>query len=164
MAKTTEKHVYSASESRFMMLVEKRIRKCTRLNQVFKKGDKILVLDALDEFFLRSITSELPVEIYSKKAKNVKFTKIIKQWTADDEINVFLKQIFYGKKEKKETFLKLLKVITDEEAEKFAKLKGIAFKPNPKDKLVQEFVDRMNAKYPDTKYKLIKSIEILSKF
>lgn len=163
MAKKQENKAYSASEARFMMLVEKRIRKYTRVNQVFKKGDKILVLDPLDAFFASSIVPELPVELYFRNTRNIRFTKVIKQWTADDEINLFLKQMFYGKKEKQPKFVKLLKVITDEEAAKFAKLKGIKFKPNPKDHIVQEFVDRMNAKYPDTKYKLIKSIEMVDK-
>ena len=148
-----------ASNSRFLKLIEKRVRRHTRKNKIFSKDDKILVTDDLDEYFVKSITEKFPVRIYKKKPKRK--IKVVKLWTADDEINLFLKQIFYRKKIKQERFVKLLKVITDEEAAKFAKLKGIKFKPNKKDKLVQGFVDEMQKKYPDTKYKLIKSIEIL---
>ena len=149
-----------ASKGNFCRLIEKRVRRHTRMNKVFRKNDKILVTDDLDMYFVKSITKKLPVKIYRKQVRNVRL-KIVKQWTADDEINLFLKQMFYGKRIKQEKFVKLLKVITDEEASKFAKIKGLMFKPNKKDKLVQDFVDEMQKKYPDTKYKLIKSIEAL---
>jgi hypothetical protein len=160
MAKKSKFGRKRASSSRFLRLIEKRVRRYTRMNKIFSKGDKIVVTDDLDEYFVKSITSKLPVKIYKRKTKGK--IKIVKLWTADDEINLFLKQIFYGKKIKQEKFVKLLKVITDKEAAKFAKLKKIKFKPNKKDKIVQDFVDEMQKKYPDTKYKLIKSINVLN--
>ena len=149
-----------ASDARFLRLIEKRIRRYTRKNKVFSKNDKILVTDELDEYFVRSIAKNLNVKLYKRKLKSVKL-KVIKLWTADDEINLFLRQMFHSRKIKQEKFVKLLKVITDEEASKFAKIRKLKFKPNKKDKLVQNFIDKINDKYPDTKHKLIKSIEIL---
>jgi Glu-tRNA(Gln) amidotransferase subunit E-like FAD-binding protein len=157
--KKTKIRKEKSSNSIFCRLIEKRVRRYTRMNKIFKKNDKILVTDDLDEYFVKSITKKLPVKIYKKQVKNVRLM-IIKLWTADDEINLFLKQMFYGKKIKEEKFVKLLKVITNEEAAKFAKIKGLKFKPNKQDKLVKDFIDEMTSKYPDTKHKLIKSIEL----
>ena len=160
MGKKSEFWKEKVSDKEFLRLIEKRIRKYTRVNKIFSKGDNILVTDALDEYFVKSITEKLHVKIYKRKG-NV-CLKVVKQWTADDEINLFLKQVFYSKKIKQKKFVKLLKVITDKEASKFAKLKKIKFKPNKKDKLIHDFVDVMDKKYPDTKHKLIKSMEGLN--
>ena len=156
----TEKRIITAQQGRFLRLIEKRIRKFVRYNKLFKKGQKILVLDSLDLYFVKSITKEIPLKVYTAR-KGRRFDFVIKQWTADDEINLFLKSLFHAKKPEKQNFIKLLSVITDEEAEEFAKLKEIKFKPNKKEGFVQQFVNAVNERYPDTKYKLIKSIETL---
>ena len=162
MAKNKEFRHLKACKAGFCRAIEKRVRKNLRLNKTFKKGDIIGVDDDLSYYFVNSAVSGLPVKVFRKKVNGA--TKTIKQWTADDEINHFFKQMFYGKQIKMKKFISVLRVITDDEALKFAEIKGIKFKPNKKDKKVYDFVEAMQKKYPDTKSKLTKSIETINKF
>ncbi len=144
----------------FIRIIEKRIRKHARMNRLFKKNDKILVKGELNKYLVPKIIKDLPCKIYYKQAKGI--DKIVIQWTLDDEINLFLKELLTGKKAKQNPkHIKLLKVITDKEAARFAKIKKLKFKPNKKDKAVQHLINKMTEHYPDTKYKLFKSIELL---
>ena len=96
----------------FIRLIEKRIRKYTRLNKIFRPKDRILVKGQLSKYFVESITKGLPIKIVHKKSN-----KFVVDWTADDEANLFLENLFLGEKirqDKKQ--IKLLKVITDKEA------------------------------------------------
>ena len=47
--------------------------------------------------------------------------------------------------------------------EKYAKIKGLKFKSNKKDKKVQNFLDKIQEKYPNAKYNLLRNIEELRK-
>lgn len=146
----------------FIRIIEKRIRKHARLNKLFRKHDKILVKGPINKYLVPRIIQELPCKIYYQKPKNVRINKIVISWTLDDEINLFLKQYFTNKKIKQNPkHIKLLKPITDKEAKRFAKIKKLRFTPNKKDKAIQKFINKMTEYYPDTKYKLYKSTELL---
>lgn len=145
----------------FARTIEKRIRKYIRLNSPFRKNDRILVKGSLNKYLIPRIIKHLPCRICCQKAKG-RINKIVVQWTLDDETNLFLKHLFTGKKAKQNPrHIKPLKVITDREAERFAGIKKLKFKPNRKDKEVQHFINEMEKSYPDTKYKIFKSIGIL---
>ena len=151
----------SICNSCFCRLLEKRVRKYARLNKLFKKGDRILVKGDVNKYFVESILKDLPVKLFFKKNNNI--NKVVVEWTLDDEINEFVKALFLNKKVKKagKTDVRLLKVLTDEEVKKFAKINKIKFKPNKKDKAVQEFLDNVEAKHPNIKYNLLKNIDNL---
>jgi len=146
----------------FVRLIEKRIRKYTRLNKIFKPEDKILIKGDLSKYFVESITKDLPVKIFSNK--NKKSNKIAIDWTADDEANLFLEELFLGKKAKVEKrYIRLLRVITDKEAELFSKIKKLKFKRNKKNKDIQKLIDDMEKKDPGAKYRLLKNFDMLNR-
>jgi len=155
----------------FCRLIEKRIRKNARVNKLFKKNDKILVIGELNKFFVKSILKDLPVELFFRKKEDKKFVeekninKIVIRWTMDDENNRFMKALFDDEeyKERSEKYVKLLNVATDGELKKFAKFKNIEFKPNKKNKDVQKFLDEVAEKHPNIKYNLIRNIEELNR-
>lgn len=165
-----------ATNKDFIRIIEKRVRKHARLNKLFRKHDKIFVKGTLNKYLVPKIIKDLPCKIYYKKPKT-RVNKIVIPWTLDDEINLFLKQFFTGKKIRQNPkHIKLLKPITDKEAARFAKIKKLKFKPNKtlkfvskaykspiwkKEKAIQHFIDEMEKSYPDTKYKLYKSKELL---
>ncbi len=142
----------------FLELIEKRIRKHTRINKLFSKGDRIKVNDEMSRYFAESISRDIPIMIVDKGGN-----KETIKWTLDDEINRFLKKLMMDKKEKEVRGIKLLKVITDKEAEKFAELRGIEFKANKKDKEAMEIVDNLTEKHPDVRFNLFKNVEMLNR-
>ncbi|MBR9691171.1 hypothetical protein GOV06_00120 [Candidatus Woesearchaeota archaeon] len=146
----------------FCKLIEKRVRKYSRINKLFKKNDRILVLGNVSRYFLESMLKGLPVKLFFRK-NNV--NKVVVEWTMDDEVNEFMKALFLGKKMKKakKNEIKLLKVLTDDEVKKFAKIKKLKFKVNKRDKDVQKFLDNVEKKHPNIKYNLLKNINVLNR-
>jgi|GEM_PF-1556428 len=141
----------------FSRILEKRIRKHVRLNKLLKKWDKILVKDAVSEHFVRKIVGDMPVRIVKKG----KARKIVGIWTADDEIDAFFKSIV-GKKDKTDKrFIKIFTSVTDDELEEYCKTNNINFARRKKDKAIQELVESITKKHPDSKHKIIKSLERL---
>ena len=151
----------------FCSLLEKRIRKHIRLNKLFRKDDRILVLGEVNKFFIESILKKLPVKLFFRKDRKSgkKINKIVVEWTLDDEINEFMKAVLEGKKirKKDKRHVKLLKVVTDKEVLLFAKFNKIKFKANKKDPLVQKFLDEVEEKHPNIKYNLLNNIRELRK-
>ena len=154
----------------FSRMIEKRIRKNARINKIFSKGDKILVMDEMNEYLIKEIIKDLPVTIYKRKKndeafiKKNKINKIATIWTMDDEAIQTLKEFITGKKikENKKT-TKLLNVASDKELERLAKIHKIKFEPNKKDKKYNETIEHMQQKYSDTKEKLLQSKKTLEK-
>jgi hypothetical protein len=124
----------------FCKLIEKRVRKYSRINKLFKKGDKISIEGDVNKYFIKSMLKDLPIKTVSKKGKGVK--NVVEQ-TMDDETNGFVKSLFLNKKFKKNKDIKLLRVLTDKEAGIFAKIKKLKFKANKKDRNVQKFLDKI---------------------
>jgi len=153
------------------MLIERRIRRNTRINKLFSKGDRLLVLGEINKYFVKSILKELPVKLFfSKKEDNAfvkknKINKIVIQWTLDDDINAFVKALFEGGKVKKmpKNYVKLLVSATDKEIALFARIRKISFKPRGKDILVQKFLDNIEKKHHNIKYNLMKNIIVLNR-
>ncbi len=152
----------------FCRLIEKRIRKYTRLNKIFRPKDRVLVLGDLNKYFVESIVKNLPIELYFRTKENKEFVKkkkinkIIRQETMDDQVNLFLENLFIDKSMKSgKSSISLLKVITDKEAKLFARIKKLKFKENKKNKDVQKFIDELEKKDPGTKYRLLKNVNFL---
>ncbi|MBW2996390.1 hypothetical protein KY332_03760 [Candidatus Woesearchaeota archaeon] len=141
----------------FCKLIEKRVRKYARVNKLFKKNDRLIVKGAVNRYFVKSMLKGLPVKFVRDRGKKVV------EWTMDDEVNEFVKALFLNKKVKKSKDIRLLKVVTDKEIERFARIKKLKFKPNPKDKDVQKFLDNVEKKHPNIKYNLLKNIDMLNR-
>lgn len=141
----------------FCKVIEKRIRKHIRINKLFKKNDVILVKDYVSEYFLKKIIGNLPLKIVKKG----KADKIVGVWTADDEINSFFMGIIGGKVKSDKRFIKMFVPVTDDEMEKYCKICRIDFCKRKKDKPVELFINNINKKYPDSKHKIIKSLQRL---
>jgi len=139
----------------FCKQIEKRVRKYARVNKLFKRNDKLVVQGAVNKYFVKSMLEGLPVKFVKTNGK-----KVI-EWTLDDENNEFVKALFENKKVKKSKDIKLLKVLTDAEIERFAKIKKLKFKAGKKDKDVQRFLDDIEAKHPNIKYNLVKNVGLL---
>ena len=142
----------------FCKLLEKRIRKYSRIGKFFRKNDRILVKGDVNKYFIESMN--LPVKFVKKG-----YAKIVVQWTLDDSVNEFMKGLFDGKKAKKvsKKEIRLLECATDQEIALFAKLKKLKFKANNKDKEVQKFLEQVDAKHTGAKFGLFRNIQELSK-
>jgi len=171
-------YIKNLCKSCFFKIIERRLRRYVRLNKFFKKNDKILIIDNLSFYLVKKIIKDLPLKIFFKKIpisslnnkkiknyiKNNKINKIVIPWTLDDEISLFLENIFLSKKTKiKKNYVKLLRTLTDNELKLFAKFKNIKFKENKKNKDIKKFLDKLEYKHPEIKFSLLKSINQLEK-
>ena len=155
----------------FSRLIEKRIRKYTRLNQIFRPKDRILVIGDLNKYFVKSIIKNLPIEIFYRAKedkefiKKKKINKVIAEWTIDDQVNRFLENLFLGNKsiKSRKSNISLLAVITDDEAKLFAKINRLRFKENKKNKDVQKFLDDMEKQDSGAKFRLLKNFDMLNR-
>jgi hypothetical protein len=155
----------------FCRLIIKRIRKFCRLNKVFKKNDKILVIGELNKYLAKNVVEKRPVKLFFRARDNKDFVKknkinkILIQWTLDDEANNFLLGLFKGAKIKKfdEKYIKFLVSITNEEAGKFAKIKKLKFKANKIDAFIKKLVDDLHKEHPSARYTLLKNLQELAK-
>lgn len=171
-------YIKNLCKSCFFKIIERRLRKHIRLNKLFKKNDRILIIDNLSFYLVKKIIKDLPVKIFFKEIpvnslnnkkikdyiRNNKINRIVIPWTLDDEISLFLENIFLNKKTRiKKDYIKLLKTVTDKEIILFARLKNIKFRENKKNKEIKEFLDKLEYKHPETKFSLLRSINQLEK-
>ena len=84
----------------FARIVEKRLRKYTRINRLFKKDDNVIAVGDLPIYFMKQLSKDLPLNIKIAKTipKPKKGWKIVIPWTLDDENNQFLENLFLKKK------------------------------------------------------------------
>ena len=154
----------------FCRLIEKRIRKYSRVNKCFNTKDRILVIGDLAGYFVGNIVGKRPVKLFFRAkedkgfVKKNKISKIVPNWTLDDEATDFLEEVFDKKKRKTEKkHVNLLANITDVEAKLFAKLKKIKFKPNKKNKDVIKLIEELTKKHTHARFSLMKNIRALEK-
>ena len=148
----------------FPSVIERRIRRYTRLNKLFKKGDIIYIQGKIAKYFIPRILENLPVKITKKKSEA---KKIITDDTADTIIEQFLSELFPGlkkkgrKEQKNRKIIPLLLPITDKEAERFAKLKHIKYKPPKRNRRIASLLEELERTTPDIRYKLLRTIKKL---
>ena len=147
--------------------IEKRVKKDIRLNNLFKKGEKVLVIDDntkesfLTLYLLKKITKGLDLKIDVKKdvGDSEKYDKILLPADADDVAEEFMLKITQNKEKKKvpKTIL-FLKSVLDSEVAECAKELGYECK-NEKDE--SYLLDKIEAKYPGSKFGFLKSVKML---
>ena len=133
-------HIGDLCKSCFIKIIEKRVRKHLRTEKSIKKNDKILIINNnskefyVGEYLLKRIIKDLPVKIDIKKSSKpetlAKYNKIIIPWSLDNEAEIALNINFNKKpktKESKKT-IKLLKCLSEEEIEMFARIKKFKYK------------------------------------
>ena len=60
-------HIKNVCQSCFARMIEKRVRKYVRKNKIFRKNDRLLVIDDLSFFLVKSIIKGMPSRIFMKK-------------------------------------------------------------------------------------------------
>lgn len=177
-AEISLKHLGNLCKGCFSRIIEKRIRKTTRINKIFKKGDNILVFDKLSSHIVNNILKDLPKKVFFYKKydsinqlnnkiiknyiKKNKINKVVIPWTLDDEIDKFLKNVMLNKIIKKNDYIKLFKETTEEELDLFSKMNKLKYIKNKKNKDINDFISNVDEIYPATKFKLLRSSEKLS--
>lgn len=158
-------------------IIEKRIRKYVRMSRLIQRNDVIWTADRLAGCITKGIVKGTPVKWLKKKEKmrnilknsrNVKafirkngIRKVIISRTLDDEIAAFMKRALEnGQPEKDDKkIVPLLIKVTDQEAGILAKHHKVQFKPNQENREIKDMLDRMEERYPETKFSLLKSAE-----
>ncbi|MCX8147023.1 MAG: hypothetical protein N3D84_00990 [Candidatus Woesearchaeota archaeon] len=153
----------------FIENVEKRVKKEIRENANLKKGDVLFVNNnnsKILEYFIKNVI-KTPVEI--TRDKKSKYNKEIVLWTMDDEIALFLHQLFNNKKiigvgqDKKR--IKLFRTIKDNELIEYAKIKKLHFKRKKgknENEILKE-VYEIEKRHKETMNSILRCIEKISK-
>ncbi len=179
---TELKHLEPLCKRCFCEVIEKRIRKYTRLNKSFRRGDRILITDKITEFIATRIIFDLPIKFFteefsleeiqnpSKKLLEFisenKISKIVVPWTADDEACSFLHLVFNNNIETdfssgiSHKIIKILSTVTNKETELYSEINRMEFTSNTFYPDVRKFLDSLEEIYPDTKFGIAKSREI----
>jgi hypothetical protein len=164
------RHLRPLCDNCFAHTLEKRLRKYIRINKWITKGDRLVVIDRVSEYFLKRIIKDLPVKIIKKdmdpnkliqkRAKAGK-SKILLPWTLDNEGTAFLETYFKNKKRKKlpKNCIRFLKVLSEEEIDFLAKAKKLKVKKIIIDKDIHAFINKVEAINPAAKFGLAKSAE-----
>lgn len=167
-AETALAHLEPLCATCFSRIIEKRVRKNARINKLFQKNDRILVLDDLSHHMVNAIVKDLPKKLFQRKRLDENFIKknlikkIVIPWTLDDEINSFLESMLLSKKIKASNRIKLFKDTTEEELDLFCRFNKLKYKKNKKNKEIAGFLEESEKRYSGTKFKLLKSSERLS--
>jgi len=157
----------------FNEIIEKRIRKEIRQSNLLSKNDKVLIIDdgteksAINKYILKKIIKDPTITFTIRKsiAKSEDYTKIVLPWVLDDEAINYLKTMFTENKTKTLVDTKMIKPlinITTKEAISFAKMHNLKFeKSKPLDKDLNAMIEKMEDKYPGTKFGILKTIKNL---
>ena len=169
-------HIGKLCRPCFLGIIEKRVRKGLRIKKLIRKNDRILVVDngskesAVGGYLLKNIIKDLPVKITKIKTSKAitpkttkRYDKVIIPWSLDDEAEEFLEMLFNKKKKAKpgKKTIKLLKNVSEEEIELFAKIRKFRFRKAKKTK-IKQMLDNLEQRYPGYKFSLLKSTEGLS--
>ena len=150
----------------FVRLIERRVQK--GLGRVFVKGNKVLVVGDLAEYFLKKSIKDLPLKIAVKKKmpSDVSgYDKVVLGMTMDDVDAGFLADIFGKdfKVEKDSGVIRILSAITDEEAVRFAKIKDLNFSVSEKNQVIKDFLKKVSKKHLEIRYNLLKNVKEVEK-
>lgn len=149
-------------DTEFVRKIERRVRKDTRINESFSKGDKLIIVSGPCGVLVDSITKGLPLE--KKYVKRVP-VKVAKGWklvvpnSLDDECVEFISDFINGKVKKKIKEIRLLRKVSDLELARFCKIKKIDFKPLKKDNNVYNMIKNIDDKHSETMFSISKSYE-----
>ncbi|MFP4424009.1 MAG: hypothetical protein ACLFP2_02135 [Candidatus Woesearchaeota archaeon] len=133
----------------FLYQMEKRVKK--HMDPI--RPDDVISCGPLTRAFLDKIL-KFPVS-YGESGK------VILDRTLDDEAYAFLERLFRGEKLMVEKPTSIVRVLLDEEASLYAKLRGVEFPERERDPDMKAFLEGMQESYKETKFALLKSIDIL---
>jgi hypothetical protein len=163
-AETNLAHLGAFCSRCFCTTIEKRIRKYVRVNRIFSKHDRIVAVGELNHYLVPRIIQGLPVELkLAKRTPKNGRGKIVVVRSADDLACAFVGQVLSNsvKRDGHETDISIVRVATDRELQLFAKFRKIRFEPNPKNAEIRGMLDTLEAKHPETKFSILKSMEQL---
>ncbi len=170
----------------FIDIVEKRVRRNSRINEYFSKGDDIVFLDdgsansAVSWYFLERFTEHRSPKIRKERVdemddvfgtrrnraveallKKYPSSKLVLPVNADNEAELFLGEMAgMGHKKPCPRLIKLVKCLSQKEVEMFARLKGFKYSGSSiSDSSIKRMLDRLELESPDIKFALIKSLE-----
>lgn len=158
----------------FSELAENRAKQAIREIGWLKPREKILVVNdrtaagVASEYLLKKVIGGLPVKITVKKkveaAESAKgFGRIVMPYSIDDKTEMFLKQMFEGKKLKRgKKELWLVEHLTDDEIEQLLKLKKLKFRQKKKSRLGLLLAELEN-RLPRTRFALARASELFRK-
>lgn len=162
----------------FLNIIQKRVRKELRVNNLIEKDDHIAVIDdksaeaQVSKYLLKKILDNLPVSISVLETKydigediQGDYDKVVIPWNADREGSYFLKGIMGNEqgpyqghfKKNKKRYIKLLLPVISDEVKIFADIKGFEYKCKEIKDVVDDFIDELEEKYPEMKFSLLKS-------
>jgi hypothetical protein len=172
----------------FLDIIDKRVRKNSRINEYFEKDDDIVFLDdgsansAVSRYFMERFTEHRSPRIRVEKVeemddiwgtkrnkvieallKKYPSSKLVLPVNADNEAELFLGEMAgSGHRRATPRLIKLIRCLSQREVELFAKLKGFKY---PKSSLgvsaIRTMLDRLEEKSPDIKFALMKSLEAI---
>ena len=162
-------------------LIEKRVRKHIRTNKLFSKHDEVIILDdnsaaaAVSGHLIRRIIPYLDVHLTKRKIKDRRNiasksidgyrkqkVKVVLPWSLDDEIEYKLEQLFTDTSSEDKDAIKLLRNLTEQEIEWFARQHKLRFsKTKPYNKDIRKMLQRIHKNHPSIKFSLLKSLDAL---
>jgi hypothetical protein len=172
----------------FLDIVEKRVRKNTRIEGYFREGDDIVFLDdgsansAVSRYFLGRLTEHRKPKIAVEKVdemddvfgtrrnkvieallKKHPTSRLVVPVNADNEAELFLSEMAgAGHRRPSPRLIKLIKCLSQKEVELFAQLKGFKYsKALPDDSEIKTLLDRLSAESPDIKFAVLASLEAI---
>ncbi|MFH1399094.1 MAG: hypothetical protein ABIG95_03205 [Candidatus Woesearchaeota archaeon] len=166
----------------FQKQVEKRVRKFARVNRIFQKNQKILILDdgsvnaAITACIMRKLLIYIPhtstvrktgfEKIKFKGKPYPQFDRIVVPWSLDKEIEMFLKGLFcdsthiYSDKR----IVKLLCNVTQEEISLLSNINNLKQRKTiPYDREICRMVDTLQKRNPEVRFCLLKSLQYCQK-
>ena len=165
----------------FKAICGKRIRRFIRSTEYVKKNDRVLIVGQLAAAVFKEIVKDLPLKIktiddnafhsdslkFINNIKNEGYDRIILPWTAEHECCLFLKEMTSKNpdfsnlgKTIGNKFMKLFRSLTEEETIELAKINNLSFTPRKRDTYT-DILDKMQKKYPEARFSLLKSIDSL---
>lgn len=176
--KAAEEKSIAACKNCFVKIIEKRVRKEIRINRLFRKGDRVALIDdksaeaKVSGFMIKSILGNLPMEFSVKKAdyhlgklSGGKSDKVIIPWCADLESEYLLSCVFENKNPEHlghfmkggKMYIKLLLPLIRREVEEFARIKGLRYYKKKKKSQAMKMLDTLETEYPDIKFGVLRS-------
>ncbi len=164
-----ETHLSSLCNGCFLEQIEKRVRKELRKSNWIRKNDKVLLIinenkeSFVTEYLFNSILKNFPINVEKEKTETIaskldRYDRIVIPWNMDDEATLFLNEIFENESYDNvpDKVVKLLRNVSDKEVGLFAKLKGFPVEEPIKTNL-ERAMDKLEKKYPGSKFALIKA-------
>ena len=143
----------------FLKNIEKRVKKHLGRSR-FKRNDAILVIGEVERELLVTSVRGMPLNLTfkSKLPKELKFKQVIVGQSMDSVCSIFLDGLFAGKFNlAKNKFFNITEPLTNDEVQKYARLKGIKWKVETQ---TNPFLEKLK-KFPEIKYNLYRNIKEL---